>query len=83
MFIYLGISTMTYVTTSKFSYTFVLLELAICAFARLATIFGLSYLVKICMKKWNVSFYELLIVSVAGVIRGSVAFALILTIGAE
>jgi len=72
---------MTYVTTSKFSYTFVLLELAICAFARFATIFGLSYFVKIFKKKWNVSFYELLIISVAGVIRGSVAFALILTIG--
>ena len=33
------------------------------------------------MKKWSVSFYELLIITVAGVIRGSVAFALILTLG--
>lgn len=48
---------MTYVTNSKFSYTFVLLELVICAFARFVTIFGLSYSVKLCMKKWNVSFY--------------------------
>lgn len=31
-------------------------------------------------KGWNVTNYELLIVTVAGVIRGSVAFALILTI---
>lgn len=72
---------MTYVSKSQFSYTFVLLELVICAFARFVSIFGLSILVKICKKKWNVSWYELLIISVAGVIRGSVAFALILTLG--
>ncbi len=72
---------MTYATGYEFSYTFVLLELAICAFARFATIFGLSYFVKIFKKNWKVSFYELLIISVAGVIRGSVAFALILTLG--
>ena len=81
VFIYLGICTMTYATGYEFSYTFVLLELAICAFARFATIFGLSYFVKIFKKNWKVSFYELLIISVAGVIRGSVAFALILTLG--
>lgn len=81
VFIYLGISTMTYATKYAFSYTFILLELAICAFARFATIFGLSYFVKIFKKKWKVSFWELLIISVAGVIRGSVAFALILTLG--
>lgn len=72
---------MSYVTNSSFSYTFVLLELVICAFARFATIFGLSYLTKIFKKNWKVSFWELLIISVAGVIRGSVAFALILTLG--
>ncbi len=73
---------MTYVSTSKFSYTFVLIELAICAFARFATIFILSYLFKIFKKKaWKVSFWELVIISFAGVIRGSVAFALILTLG--
>ena len=37
-------------------------------------------MVKRCKKKWNVSFYELLIITVAGIIRGSVAFALILTL---
>lgn len=73
---------MTYASSYTFSYTFVGLELAICAFARFATIFGLSYFVKIFKKKaWKVSFWELLIISVAGVIRGSVAFALILTLG--
>lgn len=40
----------------------------------------MSFLVKLCYKSWNVSWWELLIVTVAGIIRGSVAFALILTI---
>ena len=80
VFIYLGFTTMYYYEKETFSYTFILLELGICAFARFFTIFGLSYTVKLCKKKWDVSFYELLIVTVAGVIRGSVAFALILTI---
>ena len=57
-----------------------LLELVICAFARFFTIFSLSYIVKRFKKKWDVSFYELLIITVAGIIRGSVAFALILTL---
>lgn len=57
VFIYLGISTMTYITNSKFSYTFVLLELVICAFARFATIFGLAFAFKFFKKDWNVSFY--------------------------
>jgi Mg/Co/Ni transporter MgtE len=34
-------------------------------------------------KKWTVSYKELSIVSIAGTIRGSVAFALILTIEAD
>jgi hypothetical protein len=57
VFIYLGICTMTYATSYLFSYTFVLLELGICAFARFATIFGLSYFVKIFKKDWKVTFY--------------------------
>jgi hypothetical protein len=36
--------------------------------------------VKLFKKNWNLSFYELIIISVAGAIRGSVAFALILTL---
>ena len=78
VFIYLGISCIHYIHDFTISLSFVLLELVICAFARFFTIFGLSYLVKMCMKKWKVSFYELLIISFAGTIRGSVAFALIL-----
>ena len=41
---------------------------------------SLAMLFKCILKKWNLSISELLIVSFAGTIRGSVAFALILTI---
>lgn len=71
---------MFYIKASDLSYTFIVLELLICVIARFLALFGLSALVKLCYKKWNVTWWELLIVTVAGIIRGSVAFALILTI---
>jgi hypothetical protein len=37
-------------------------------------------LFKLINKKWTVTYKELSVVSIAGTIRGSVAFALILTI---
>ena len=80
MFIYLGLSTMYYISEYEFSYTFVVLELLICVFARFMALFGLSLLVRCFYKGWHVTMYELLICTVAGIIRGSVAFALILTI---
>lgn len=80
VFVYLGLSAMFYIKASDLSYTFIVLELLICVIARFLALFGLSALVKLCYKKWNVTWWELLIVTVAGIIRGSVAFALILTI---
>jgi hypothetical protein len=71
---------MYHLTEEKLSISFLLLELVICVISRLTAIFGLTFLCKIFMKKWNVSYYELAIISMAGTIRGSVAFALILTI---
>lgn len=54
----------------------------ICAIARFAAIFLLSGLFYVFMRrKWDVNIFELAIVWFAGIIRGSVAFALILTIG--
>ena len=65
------------------SWSFVGLEFLICSVGRFASIFvvsGLFYLVM--RKKWKVNFFELGIVWYAGLIRGSVAFALILTVPA-
>lgn len=62
-----------------------LLQLAVCMVARASSIFLLSGIVyKLFMKKsWKVNIYEMSIVWFAGVIRGSVAFALILTLNEE
>jgi sodium/hydrogen exchanger-like protein 6/7/sodium/hydrogen exchanger 8 len=77
----LGISTIYYFTTEVISLSFIGLELLICVISRLIAVFGLSKLFQLFYKKkWTVSNNELSIVSIAGTIRGSVAFALILTI---
>lgn len=81
VFVYLGVSTIYYLTTEVISFTFIALELLVCVISRLTAIFGLSMLFKLFYKqKWTVNNSELSIVSIAGTIRGSVAFALILTI---
>ena len=52
--------------------------------SRLIAIFGLSFIFKrIFKKKWKINNKDLAVVSVAGMIRGSVAFALILTIESD
>lgn len=77
----MGISTIYYLTTEVISLSFLALELLICVISRVTAIFGLSMLFKLFKKeKWKVSNKELSIVTLAGTIRGSVAFALILTI---
>lgn len=82
MFIYLGLASWNYSAGNfALSLTFIVLELIICAIGRFCSVFvvsGLFYLVM--KKKWKVNFYELGIIWFAGVIRGSVAFALILTV---
>jgi hypothetical protein len=81
VFVYLGVSTIYYFTTEVISFTFIGLELLICIISRMTAIFGLSFIFKLYYKKkWTVSNSELAIVSIAGTIRGSVAFALILSI---
>jgi sodium/hydrogen exchanger-like protein 6/7/sodium/hydrogen exchanger 8 len=83
VFVYLGISTIYYMTTEVISFSFLALELAICVISRVTAIFGLSILFKLIFKKWRVSKNELTVVTLAGTIRGSVAFALILTIESD
>lgn len=63
------------------SFTFLGLELVIIIVARCINIFGLNFILKRFLKgKWVIKTRDLVIVAVGGTIRGSVAFALILTI---
>lgn len=77
---YLGVSTVYYFLKETISFSFLGLELAIVVVARIITIFGISAICRRLMKKWTITNKELSIVAVGGTIRGSVAFALILTI---
>lgn len=70
---------MYYITNYTISLSFFGLELLICIISRLSAIFILGYAVK-AVSKWVLSASEMAIVNTAGTIRGSVAFALILTV---
>ena len=80
MFVYLGVSTIYYFLNEVISFSFFGLEMAICFISRSINIFGLNFIFKKCMKKWVISYQDLSIVAIGGSIRGSVAFALILTL---
>lgn len=82
LFVYLGLSSWNYLAGSyAVSWTFIALELVICAIGRFSSVFVLSGIFFLFMrKKWKVNVYELAIVWYAGIIRGAVAFALILTV---
>ena len=80
VFVYLGVSTIYYFLNEVISLSFFGLEMLICFIARAINIFGLNFIFKKCMKKWTISYQDLSIVAIGGSIRGSVAFALILTI---
>lgn len=70
---------MFYLTEYNISLSFFGLELVICVISRLTAIFGLAFIFKL-FSKWILTKSEMAIVSTAGTIRGSVAFALILTV---
>lgn len=83
---FLGFSSWNYFDNEKhdysWSWTFVILQLAVCTIARFVSVFVLSGIVYFLFmrKSWKVNIYELGIIWFAGIIRGSVAFALILTL---
>jgi NhaP-type Na+/H+ or K+/H+ antiporter len=89
IFVFLGFSSWNYFGNEKhdysWSWTFVILQLAVCTIARFVSVFVLSGIVYFAFmrKTWKVNIYELGIIWFAGVIRGSVAFALILTLDEE
>jgi NhaP-type Na+/H+ or K+/H+ antiporter len=84
LFIYLGFVFWCYVPQHTkpyvWSWKFILMQVLICLIARFCAIFVLSGVIGIFKRPWNVDPAELAIVWFAGAIRGSVAFALILTV---
>lgn len=86
VFAYLGLSFFSYVDTVHMEYpwswNFILVELVICIVARFSGTVGLLYLTSICKHKRQVSFKQLLFICYAGLIRGAIAFGLVLKLDA-
>lgn len=82
VFAYLGISFFSYVDTEymlyPWSWSFILVELFICIAARFTGTVGLLYLTKLLGHKPLVSFKQVLFICYAGLIRGAIAFGLVL-----
>lgn len=82
VFAYLGLSFFSYVDLNHMSYAwswqFILLELFICIIARFLGTVGLIYLLVLLRHKKLVSFKQVLFICYAGLIRGAIAFGLVL-----
>ena len=56
----------------------IVLLLSIIIIGRIITVFCLEGLFKLCLKKGNISLKELIFISYGGMIRGAIAFGLVL-----
>ena len=82
VFAYLGLSFFAYVDTEHWTYpwswNFILVELFICLVARFMGTVGLITLMRLFGHKPQVTFKQLLFICYAGLIRGAIAFGLVL-----
>jgi len=82
VFAYLGLSFFSYVDTNTMSYAwswhFILVELFICCVARFTGTVILLYILVLLRHKQQVSFKQVLFICYAGLIRGAIAFGLVL-----
>eukprot|EP01016_Furgasonia_blochmanni_P012276 TRINITY_DN1590_c0_g2_i2.p1 TRINITY_DN1590_c0_g2~~TRINITY_DN1590_c0_g2_i2.p1 ORF type:complete len:553 (-),score=167.50 TRINITY_DN1590_c0_g2_i2:168-1826(-) len=80
LFAYLGISSLFYID-KEISLSFIGYETIVVLVARFAAVYVLSGIGYLKMKqKWKVDFYELAIIWFSGLIRGAIAFALVIQI---
>ena len=77
VFAYLGLSYFAYIELT-WSWQFILSEAAICIVGRFLGTVGLIYFLSIFGHKRQVSFKQLCFISYAGLIRGAIAFGLVL-----
>lgn len=77
VFAYLGLSFFS-LYEKDWSYQFILVEAGICIVARFVGTVILLFLTSICRHKRQVSFRQVLFICYAGLIRGAIAFGLVL-----
>ena len=82
VFAYLGLSFFSYVDTENWNYSwswsFILVELFICIVARFTGVVGLMNLLVLLRHKADITFRQQIFMSYAGMIRGAIAFGLVL-----
>ncbi|CDW88691.1 sodium hydrogen exchanger [Stylonychia lemnae] len=79
VFAYLGLAIFAY-SDYDWSWQFILIEMIIIVIGRYFGVLGLIYLLVMCGHKKQVNFKELVFISYAGMIRGAIAFGLVLKI---
>lgn len=76
---YVGIALYTLIPT-WWSWSFITLQFIVIVIGRIVAVFGTFYLFRLCVKSRNINFRELCFITYAGMIRGAIAFALVLKI---
>ena len=74
---YVGIALYSQIPT-WWSFGFVFIMFTILVVGRLMSVFSTFYLSRLCCKRRTINFRELCFISYAGMIRGAIAFALVL-----
>mmetsp|Transcript_64353 Transcript_64353/g.89033 ORF Transcript_64353/g.89033 Transcript_64353/m.89033 type:complete len:166 (+) Transcript_64353:788-1285(+) len=76
---YIGIGLYSLIDT-KWCWPFIFLELAVIIVGRATCVIGVFYLFRLCFRAKTIAFNELTFITYAGMIRGAIAFALVLKI---
>lgn len=76
---YVGISLFATIPL-YWSFTWITAQILIIVIGRLLAVTGTFYLFRLCFKKKTINFRELLFISYGGMIRGAIAFALVMMI---
>lgn len=85
VFAYLGLSFFAYADLNHFpwSWSFILIELFVCIVARIAGTVALFYFIVLLRHKPQISLRQVCFISYAGMIRGAIAFGLVLKLNSD
>lgn len=76
---YIGIALYSTIPT-YWSFGFIFVELSIIIIGRIISVMGTFYTFRLCCRRKTINFRELCFITYAGMIRGAIAFALVLKI---
>ena len=85
VFAYLGLSFFSYADLNSYawSWSFILIELVICVFARIIGTVGMLYFFVLLRHRAKIDFKQACFISYAGMIRGAIAFGLVLNLSPQ